>query len=779
MRLTSRWSYAAFWTVGSAACVVLSCAKSEDGDVQIVIQGGHSLEVGGSLTLVAETRHGTDHGYGWSSVNEGVAIVDGNGLVTGVAPGETVIVARGDDTDRSAEHVMVVEAGGGGEGDGSSMVPFYEEWQMSGHADASSPAFTNWDEDGEIPTSCAGCHSREGFRDFLGDDGSERFRVNQPAPTGSVVDCETCHNVSANELDTVIFPSGVQIDGLGGEARCMTCHQGRGSGDSVEEAIVASGAADDEVSEELSFLNIHNFPAAATLFAGQVRGGYQYAGLVYDRRFRHVPEQNDCIGCHDAHSTKLKFNECSTCHPGTQDVVAARDIRMLASLSVDQDGDGNTEEGIYFEIQGLREKLYTAIQRYASEISGQAICYGDAHPYWYKSGSGGSGECADNEINSDNRFDRWTPRLLRGAYNYQMARRDPGAYAHNSPYVTELLHDSIVDLNVTISEPVDMAGADRNAPGHFDGASEAARNWDEDEAVSENCSRCHSGALGYRFFVEFKTGVEIPETGNGLECYTCHENFEDTYDVLNVTDTVYPDGREIEHDGFDNLCATCHTGRASKGTIDEAIAKGQLGFKNVHYLPAAGVRNGSQTAVGYEYDGQTYAGTLVHANRAQCTACHAPVVTEHTFLIDDAWDSVCATCHADQGEPRLIRQVHLDDYDGDGNTTETLADELAGLDTLVLLQMQVAAPSPICYGSGRYPYWFVDDGASTNGLCADTATTGFANWNAQLMQAAHNHQLHTVDPGAYAHNFAYMAQLLFDSIANLGGDTTLLIRPAS
>lgn len=45
------------------------------------------------------------------------------------------------------------------------------------------------------------------------------------------------------------------------------------------------------------------------------------------------------------------------------------------------------------------------------------------------------------------------------------------------------------------------------------------------------------------------------------------------------------------------------------------------------------------------------------------------------------------------------------------------------------------------------------------------------------MRAAHNFQLSRKDPGAWAHNFAYMGQLLFDSTENLSPGNGSLIRP--
>jgi hypothetical protein len=45
----------------------------------------------------------------------------------------------------------------------------------------------------------------------------------------------------------------------------------------------------------------------------------------------------------------------------------------------------------------------------------------------------------------------WTPRLLQAAYNYQYASKDPGAFAHNSTYVIQVLYDSLEDMGGNVS----------------------------------------------------------------------------------------------------------------------------------------------------------------------------------------------------------------------------------------------------------------------------------------------------------------------------------------
>ena len=53
-------------------------------------------------------------------------------------------------------------------------IPNEAAWASSGHADSTSEAFRHWDGDDPplVSPSCAKCHSGNGFRDFMGADGS-------------------------------------------------------------------------------------------------------------------------------------------------------------------------------------------------------------------------------------------------------------------------------------------------------------------------------------------------------------------------------------------------------------------------------------------------------------------------------------------------------------------------------------------------------------------------------------------------------------------------------
>lgn len=737
----------------------------------VSITGNPYVLVGGTVSLTATTNGGEDGGHAWTSSDEAVASVDETGVVKGLVVGTTTITATGDDTGASDDIVVTV----------AQEIPNYDAWAASGHADATADAFNHWNEDGEISTSCAKCHSSPGFVDFIGGDGSAAEVVDAPAPIGTVIHCGACHNDAAEALASVTFPSGVVVDNLGAEARCMTCHQGRASSDTVDDAITESGVTDDdELSDDLGFKNIHYYAAGATLNAGRVRGGYQYADKVYDWRFRHVPDRDTCIGCHDPHSLEVRLDACQDCHIGVVTKDDLKDIRMMASLGQDYDGDDNKDEGIYYEMVGLREHLIGAIQAYTVGEGHGAICYsGDNYPYWFKD-TNSDGSCDATEAGYDNSWDKWSARLMRATYNYQVSLKDPGAFAHNAKYMIQLLYDAIEDTNGALDEPADISALVRNDRGHFNGAGKAARYWDEQEDVSPSCSRCHGGSDGFRFFLEYGVGTTVVEPDNGLDCATCHDNFGTSYDLVQVDEVTFASEVTLDDPGNkSNICMTCHQGRKGKKQVDDAIAANKLSFVSVHYLPAGAVKKGTLAQMGYEYDDQEYSAEWT--SHGQCINCHDAAATNHSFEPQD--NPLCAEgCHSESGpiSVEMIRESHTFDYDNDDDTDEPLREEVDTIREALLSQIKVAAlltGPAICYYNNNF---YID--TNTNGAC-DEDEQGKSNrykmWTAALMKATYNYQLSVADPGAWAHNFDYILQLLIDSIDDLGGDSEALgfIRP--
>lgn len=657
------------------------------------------------------------------------------------------------------------------------VIPYLDEWLSSPHADVTSEAFRHWDEEdpAEVPTTCAKCHSTDGMLDFLGADGSEAGTVDNPAAPG-VVSCIACHNGVTATKDSVVMPSGIELTNLGNEATCMECHQGRQSKVSVDASITEAGVDDDTVSEDLSFLNIHYYAAAATKYGTLAKGGYEYDGLSYDGNFAHVEGYETCIGCHNSHTLEVKVAECATCHEGVEAAEDFRDVRMEGSL-VDYDGDGDLEEGIYYELEGLQTALFAAIQAYASEVAGTAIGYtAAAHPYFFADPNA-DGEISEDEAIRDNAFASWTPRLLRAAYNYQTSLKDPGAYVHGGKYIIQLLYDSLADLNSVLAEPVDMVAMNRIDAGHFAGSEEAFRHWDADGIVPGSCAKCHSDSGLPTYLAE---GVNVSvNPSNGLACATCHNDLTE-YTIHEVASVRFPSGAVIETEGQAGLCLNCHQGRESTVSVNRLIGdleadetSDSLRFLNVHYFAAGATRYGTEVKGAYEYDGKEYVGFFDHSNVNECSDCHAT----HALDVDPA---ICADCHDDvetTEDLRTIRDFFVD-WDGDGSDDEGMAEEIDTLVEILYAQLQDYATNTVGTGivhdAHSYPYFFED--ANGNGE-VDEGEGGFNSWTPRLLRGAYNYQYATKDPGAFVHNGQYIVQVLQDSIEDLGGDVSGMERP--
>ncbi len=733
------------------------------------------------------------------------------------------------------------QAGAAGLNHSNVEIPFFTEWIRSPHADLNAEAFIHWsgDDPPVVPGTCARCHTNDGYHDYIGLDGSAAGTVEAEAQPGTL-QCTTCHNDVTLEKSTVVMPSGVVLAGLGREAVCMDCHQGRSSGPTVAAAIESSGVTDpDGILEGQGFLNIHYFAAAATLYGTFADGGFEYPGVVYEGRLDHVEGFNTCQGCHDPHTLELEVASCSTCHTGVETVADLRDIRMPGSL-VDYDGDGDITTGIRTEIANLRALLMQTMRAYSAEVVGAPIGYDEhTHPYFFIDGDEDGVISAEEAVRA-NAYVTFTPRLLAAAYNYQMALKDPGGYAHNPKYLIQLLHDSIVDLGAGLTEmgtqglvrPGDEAlmaaaplataplgeilasapgggavfefahlqdvlaqapGIDlsvierlhRDDAGHFDVTAEPWRHWDGEGAVPATCSTCHS-ATGLPFAVLHGTQIEQP-ISDGMSCTTCHLAPAESA-LLPVEEVVFPSGAVLSFGSQgDNLCATCHQGRASTNDVDQRIAAsnvgddetGQgLGFVNVHYFSAAATRFGGEARGGYQYAGKEYVGFFPHVEEASsCTQCHDP----HNQQVEL---TTCTDCHG--GDPTIadVRTYRMfdGDYDGDGDADEGTYDEIATMIDMLYLAMQSYAANvigtPIVYNSASYPYFFVDTNA--NGVSDPDEVTNpnqFRAWTPRLMRAAYNYQYALKDPGSYVHNGQYIVQLLHDSLEHLGVDTSGMDRP--
>jgi len=684
--------------------------------------------------------------------------------------------------------------------------PNVDEWKGSGHADVKAEAFVHWDEEKEIPTSCAKCHSTAGYEDFVGADGSEAGKVDKAVavPPNPGITCQACHNEAASAMTSVTFPSGLTITGLGPEARCMQCHQGRESKVSLDKVFETLKVTDPDktpapvvtngVTTTLGFRNIHYFAAAATLYGSMAKGGYEYDGKTYDAKNTHVEGYDTCVGCHNPHTLQVKVDQCAVCHEDVKTVEDLKNVRMISSAK-DYDGDGDVKEGMAKEIEGLQAILYAEIQKYAKDKAGAGVVYDPATYPYFLLDADGDGKADTNDKGAALGFTKWTPRMLKAAYNYQVSIKDPGAFAHGNKYIVQLLYDSIEDLGGDVSKLA------RTDAAHFAGDTLPFRDWDsEDYTVPYRCVKCHT-ATGLPAFLKaggtmvvdgkgttLTTGVGPMHSANGFMCTTCHneEKFPERYTVASV---VFPSGKTASFGGKDadgkfiaddaNLCILCHQGREStlsvnnylKGKEDDTPDKA-IGFKNVHYLGAGATLFGNDAQGAYQYDKKQYVGQNPHPV-GKCTDCH----DAHT---QEVKTDACQACHGDK-QADEIRMVATD-WDGDGNTTEGVKGEIDTLAEALYAEIQAYAKDKagagIVYDAASYPYFFLDaDGDGKPDKDDKGANVSYNAWTPRLLRAAYNYQYTQKDPGAFVHNPQYVIQFLIDSIGDLGGKVSGYTRP--
>lgn len=305
---------------------------------------------------------------------------------------------------------------------------------------------------------------------------------------------------------------------------------------------------------------------------------------------------------------------------------------------------------------------------------------------------------------------------------------------------------------------------------HADAEAGAFTRWDDDDPaeIPANCAKCHS-TPGYRDFLglDGATPGQVDQAvpvGTTVECEACHNEVS-----LEKDNAIMPSGIQLTGLGRNSDCMECHQGRASNVQVDEALAglppddiNPDISGPGVHNSPVGPTEYGTLSLGGYEYDGKSYSGLYGHVLEFDtCIECH----DQHSLQLDP---EKCGACHLGvktAGDFRQIRSTNID-YDGDGDVTEGLASEIATLEEKlwVAIEAYIAANEELeeLVVTRRFV-----NGEGNN----------YGTWTPRLLRAAFNYQFSALGDGGYVHNPHYTVQLLYDSIADIGGSLSGLNRP--
>ncbi len=301
-----------------------------------------------------------------------------------------------------------------------------------------------------------------------------------------------------------------------------------------------------------------------------------------------------------------------------------------------------------------------------------------------------------------------------------------------------------------------------------------------------SCVRCHSGE-GFVDSIADGVGGKSDSTEEATlrtdyklhSCYTCHDPTASSPTARRSIPTVkFPsDVTKTQAEVGDSaLCISCHQYRTAGATaVADAIASRDSGGSfstvagkvNPHYRGGAAMLYGSGVDGGYEYTGKTYSNGITAHQTTNCVGCHMADASSnnvggHTWAMHTADESelnnaICATCHTGgvSSFDTFRSGSTGKDYDGDGNSTEGIQEEIAGLKTALLTQLSTLGIT----STTIYPYW-----------------SGTA-WVDKAIKGAYTYNFVDHDPGAGIHNFAYAIQLLRDAIEDISGAAPAGVRP--
>jgi formate-dependent nitrite reductase cytochrome c552 subunit len=353
-----------------------------------------------------------------------------------------------------------------------------------------------------------------------------------------------------------------------------------------------------------------------------------------------------------------------------------------------------------------------------------------------------------------------------------------------------------------------------------------AKPWAEEDLKSmTSCLRCHT-ATGFVNYVTSTPTFTLPTaplaasgTYGVLGCNTCHTSYAFKQSVRQVAQYTAPYNNGLSPKTFPdvgatNLCIPCHSGRESENTIKAIADFTDVGFKNSHYMAAAGLMymttgftnfTSANTPIGTTTYGKSLtidnitdplngvAGGVNSAHRrlgtplingdshnlpffvagnadsgGPCVTCHLNAITRagttrpgtHTLAISsEAFEQICTKCHpSEEGTPLTganFKTAFLEPQSEVFRNALTLA--------IALLQ---SPKYNIKYDPATHPYFYdlTTDPTGKTPVRDWTRGTQDQKFGQRIMGACYNINLLNRDPAAYAHGRTFTRRLIYDTI---------------
>lgn len=328
------------------------------------------------------------------------------------------------------------------------------EWAQSAHADkkaAGAWAYYNWSLASRA--NCQRCHTTTGAIAFITSLQNKTAYTPPLTPNDAwkpeMLQCSGCHtNMNGGIRNpgayTAQYSNGATyaFPNASGSNLCLTCHTGRESGDSIKSSTANFA--------NTNFLNSHYLTAGGTVYTAS---GYEFTGRDYTNPSFYAHDRigtssaagtginGACVGCHMTSPEKHKFmpvaknaagqitaissSVCATCHTGQFTLTPA-------------------------ELGEQEELVHDALAALDVELQNRGYFFYEANPYFFTAPYvvGGTNTRVTNWL-SGSAADTGKPNM-GAAFNFNLIKHDPGAYAHNRYYIKRLIYDSIdwLDDNV-------------------------------------------------------------------------------------------------------------------------------------------------------------------------------------------------------------------------------------------------------------------------------------------------------------------------------------------